>query len=483
MSRKDLKSISYWFLVFFAISSCIPIEDKIGPKVNDFDIQNTYFYQDTIDFSVIFTDNSGLDSGSIVIERISTVTPGPEAWFFLDTFNIRGRRIEPNFKIVVPEYKEVGEYTLTVFGYDEGGNPDTVRRIFNLQPDISSPVFDSLFIGLDKINDSTYLACRSSVINISGNVKDNLKLNRVGFSMNNGKENLSVNATDSLDLATLFRNQVNIPPDTQDSTVINLNIIAVDTFENRSIKTFKILVDCDDQSPKIEVIKSTPKLNAFNRVFVTQGGRFKIPELNIKDNRFISEATVYYNLQSDPLTLFGTTKINSSGPVNLNDFIKLEFDIPSSAPIGEVREVSIMAEDSIGNESEIAKITINVIEDESPLIIITDTYINNSAVAFDQVGYTPIKPGDFVTFDGKVEELNFLKSLQIYWSDELSVEDPQVNEVNFLQLPLNLSEYHNLFSFVIPDNALVGTKFKLVIVATDSKNQETKMIYLFEVSN
>ncbi|WP_020532439.1 hypothetical protein [Flexithrix dorotheae] len=483
MFKKSIKTIPFLFLVFLAISSCIPIEDKVGPRVNDFDIQATYFYQDTIDFSVIFTDNSGLDSGSIVIDRIPTVTPGPNAWFYLDTFDIRGRRIEPNFKIVVPEYKEVGEYILTVFGYDEGGNPDTVRRIFNLQSDNSFPVFDSLLIGLTQLNDSTYIACRSSIINISGNVKDNLKLNRVGFSMNNGKENLSVNSTDSLDLATLFGNQVNIPPDTQDSTIINLHIIAVDTFENRSVKTFKILVDCDDQSPKIEVIKSNPKLNSFNRVFVTQGGKLKIPELKIEDNRFISEASVYYNLQAEPLSLFGSTNINSSDPVNLNDFINLEFDVPLSAPIGEVREVSIMAKDSIGNESEITKIIINVIEDEPPLIIITDTYISNSAVAFNDTGYTPIKPGDFVTFDGKVEELNFLKSLKIYWSEESSVEAPLVNEVNFLQLPINLSEYHNLFSFVVPDNASLGTKFKLEIVPTDSKNQETKKVYLFEVSN
>ncbi|UZR96024.1 DUF4625 domain-containing protein [Chondrinema litorale] len=465
------------------MKSCIPIEDKISPQVNSFDINEVYYYQDTILFSVIFTDNSGLDSGSLVIEKMSDVsTPGPDAWYYESTFDIRGRRIAPDFEIEIPEYKETGDYLLTVYGFDEGGNPDTVRRVFKLEADQNFPAYNNLNISLDKLSDSVYTACRSEVIAFEGYVTDNLKLSQVGFSFGEDNQNLSFYSTDSIQLSEIFEDFVRIPPDTPDSTLLELNVIAIDTFNNTTIETFNIWVDCDDEAPSFYVKESAPLINSENRVKVIQGSELSITSMLVKENKLLQDVTVYYNKSTESLQEFASVTINSTDKETyLESFVELNFSVPLTDNIGDVREVTFVATDGAGNTSELYKIYIDVIPDYPPDLIITNTYINKVLTGFSEVSYIPVNVGDYITFAGKIEEQNALSLLEMYWYEEGLPPTVAYTFNTFVELPVNLSDFHDDSSFVIPENAQPGTNYILYIKATDSKGQESVIRYLFTV--
>ena len=483
-----MRFIRIFFLILttvYCLKSCIPIEDKISPQVNEFEIKDVYYYQDTILFSVIFTDNSGLDSGSLVIEKMADVsTPGPDAWFYENTFDIRGRRIAPDFQIEVPEYKETGDYMLTVYGFDEGGNPDTVRRVFNLVADNKLPEYKNLGISLEKLNDSIYTACRSEVISFNGYVTDNLKLSKIGFSFGEGNQNLSFYSTDSIQLREIFEDFVRIPPDTPDSTLLQLNVIAIDTFDNKTIETFNIWVECDDEAPQFYVEQTTPQINTENRVKVTQGSKFLIDKMLVSENRFLKDLTIYYNNSKETLQEFASITINSTEKeTDLNSLVDLSFDVPLSDNIGDVREITFVATDGAGNSTNLYKVYIDVIPDNPPNLLITNTYINRVLTTFSEEIYIPVKAGDFITFAGKIEELNALSILEIYWYEEGFPPSVALSFNSFDELPVNLSDFHDENSFVVPENAQVGFKYVLQIKAVDSKGQESLKNYLFEVIN
>jgi|GEM_PF-6539089 len=482
-----MRSINKYFFYFLYFSmllqACIPIEDKIGPQVNDFEIRETYYYQDTINFSVIFTDNSGLDSGSLIIEKLDQFEDqNSNAWFYLDTFNIRGRRIAPDFSIKIPEYKETGDYLITVFGFDEGGNPDTVKRVFTLEADASAPVFKNVSISLDAVNDSLYTACRSEVIRFDGYVTDNLKINQIGFGFSNTRDNTVFFSTDSVNIEDVLQDFVRIPPDTQDSTLITLEILAIDTFQNVGSKKYNILVACDDRPPTFNILKSSPSININNRVKVTQGGSLSINEMFIIENTNLRNVIVYYNKNNEILSELDNIDLRgTTGDVRLNDFIPLNFDIPLTDNPGEIREITFVATDESGNQSELYKVYIDVIPDNPPDLILTNTYINRIDNTFSEVSYIQVQAGDVISFAGKVEELNRLDLLEFYWYDE-SLLPALVNRFNtFPELPLNLVDYIEDDSFKVPENALSGTNYVLTIRAVDTQGQEDMKRFLFTV--
>ncbi|MDW7695413.1 hypothetical protein R9C00_27505 [Flammeovirgaceae bacterium SG7u.111] len=469
------------FVSVILVYGCIPIEDKINPKVQGLDIAGTYFYQDTIKFSVIFLDNNGLDSGSLLINKFPIETATEAAWSHIDTFEISGRRVEPSFEIVVPEYKELGTYLITVYGFDEGGNPDTVKRFFDLKGDETAPEINELKIGLEQDSEGNYKACRSTVIDVDGFASDNLNVNKVGFSWGGSKANLAFYSGDSIGLASVFDNKLIVPKNLPSDTLINLNIIAVDSFDNVGVKTIPIKIDCDDIAPSFSLVKSQPRVNINNRTFVTEGNQFTIEEIYVSDNRFTKSVSVYFNKLGEELSLYDEAELNTAETTELSQLLDLEFEIPASANIGDIYEVSLLASDSSGNNSELFVVQTIVIEDKAPLITITDTYINDVDTGFLLSGYTSIKAGEYVTFKGKVEEEFKLDLLQIYWFNERETPQVYLERNIFFSLPLNLASYHDQSSFAIPQSAVAGETYELKIYVVDSKGQEAEVVYKFVV--
>jgi hypothetical protein len=483
--QKIMKNWGLLALIGLYIISCIPIEDKINPAVGLVDLQSTYYYQDTIKIKTIFTDNNGMASGKITISRYPVADATGEAWVYADSFDLQGRRIEPEWDIVVPAYKQVGSYLLTLTGFDEGKNPDTLQRVFQIRADTQVPVFHETSIGLSTISDTLFLACRSEVVPIAGGVSDNLKISKIGYAWGNIQPTFLATSTDSLGLAALYRGNIVVPSNAKDGDLLSLQLVAVDTFGNSSTKKYKIKIDCDDQAPTVRVMKTTPSLSANRRVFVPEGGGFSIDRALAWDNRQIASATAYFQPSSSPLAVYASTEVGKSDTVNLADYLPLSFSLPTGAVPGEIYQITLRATDTLGNTSLDETFDVVVLEDAPPIVTVTDTYINGSPVAFSQNSSSPtmIAPKDVLTFSGKVEDQIGLETISFDWFNS-AASPVTVKIYKDLQTKLvSLSNLHNTSTFVVPSMVTEGARYTLTIHVWDTKAQETKVVYYFIVKS
>jgi len=485
-AKKDLqtwgKSLYPILIVSLLLAfGCIPIEDKINPEISVGELRPIYYYQDTLHFSLFLFDNSNTDSVHLTIGKMGVEVDGLPPWEYADSMRVEGRRVEPSFEIVVPEYKQTGNYLLTAYGFDEGGNVDTLQRLFQLEADNTPPVFESLTLGLQQNAEGQYIACRSEVLSIRGGVADNLHLKRLGFSLGEAAGNLIRVAADSMSIGQFLSDKVSIPTNIPDGSLLNFTIIAEDTFQNRSSHTFPILVNCDDRSPELTYMSSTPKLNNNFRASLRKGQVWQLSELMVADNRQVTSVSVFFNKKGRNLQPFAELQTESAGPFNLADSLPLNFTIPDNAFAGEIYEVSISAQDSAGNISPFFRAELQVVEDLPPSIIVTDTYRNEEWLRFAEDDYVAVRRGDYLSFDGKIDEDFQLVWLRYYWHQEGNTPEPHLEQSNFTQYPINLRNTYPEKAFRVPTNATLGSRWLLKIEAWDGQNQSVSRVYRFEV--
>ncbi len=484
--RKALTyKLAYALFTLLALANgCIPIEDRIDPLVEGTQVREVYFYNDTIQLSVSFSDNNQLDTGFVSIERLQGQPPSIyPPWSENIGVSLRGRRLDKDFTIAVPPFVAPGEYTLIISGRDVGGNQVTQTSNFFVQQDNIPPVFHNLAIGLSEGPDGVYQACRSEVIRITGGVSDNLSVVRLGFQLGTVSQGVLSVSADSLSVGDSFGNQVLVPPGIDNGTLLELTVFAIDTFNNRTEARFNIRVDCDDRPPVIFVGSTSPQADN-GRVQVVQGMDFRINNAVVTDDRLVANVKVYYNLLgANPVLRHEISPGTAS--VNLHEAVDLVFPIPVETPIGQIFELTILATDSEGNTSLPFIITVTVVEDGPPVIVVTNTYINGID--------TPLSPGTLnriarrqsFTLDGKVEEQLALTLFRLAWGPESEVNQGrgQISEFReFESLPLNLIDYFSANSFIVPPTAVIGSVYVLDIRAVDSRNQTTTLRYRFEVT-
>lgn len=478
--KKLLVPLGIFYIVIY---SCIPIEDVVPPQIDSFTLQEDaiYYYQDTLSFDVVYRDNALLDSGIIRVKKSETELSTPNDWDTIISLELVGRRLERGFSIRVPEFKTPGRYNVELVIFDQGKNSTSSTRSFLLEQDNTNPVFNGLKIDLEQGRDGTFQACRSEIIGIEGGVSDNLSVSRIGFQLSSGQNDAVAVSADSLAVGSFFGSSVVVPSNVPNGELLTLTVFAIDTFQNRVEQDFIINVACDDEPPQITIAQTSPSLNANSFANVAQGTRFSIDSLVISDNEYLSTARVFFNTQGEPLTELYNRELNTSNPVDLSDSVNLVFEIPDDAAIGLTREITIVATDSSGNRTpNPTVITFSVIEDVAPVILITNTYINRVETSWSTTDTTPLSIGDEINFDGKVEELNRLSNLTVFWGEE-SNPTAVINLKEFSSLPLNLSSIQDTRTFRVPNNAEPDSIFLLRIVATDSRNQSTEVSYRFRI--
>jgi len=466
---------------WLAMVACIPIEDKINPEVEGLlSLRETYFYQDTLAFTAVFLDNSGMDSGSFQVEKTGIEASGAPPWQYRESFDMEGRRVEPAFSVTVPEYVQTGEYLLTVFGFDQAGNTDTLQRAFAVEADNRLPVFHQAGISLKLQADSLYHACRGEIIAIRGGVSDNLKISLAGFRLGDGNENLLATSADSVDLGGLLQNGVQVPPNIADGTLLELLIIAEDTFRNRGTLSFPVLVDCDDQPPMLALTASVPEV-VQRPVAVPKGGLFRVTSFSVTDNRFLQHAEVYFNPAGEPLRPYQQVPLQTAEAVNLAEVTSLDFAIPDDVVSGQLFDLNINATDSAGNVSPFWRLQLMAVDDLPPNILLTDLYINRQRVQFSAEEALPVNPGDIITFDGRADDRFSLDYVKMWWQPEAAPADLVVEASGFEQLPVNLADLHSYGTFRIPGSARPGQVYLLKLQATDGKEQAASVVYRFRV--
>jgi hypothetical protein len=480
-----MKKIFYLLVAMvMGFMACIPLEDiespTVSPNIQDFPLEDTYFYSDIIKIKAVYTDNSLLDTVGVQIKK-KNLLPNEDPWDYSFIVDIDGRRYDTLFEIPVPNYKAIGDYEIILFARDGEGNFSSETNEFALGGDIGAPIIDNLEIGLPKLN-GQYIACRSTIVPIiSGTATDNLEINKIEVTIDGGAPSPITVSGASINIAQVlapFASNLRIPPNATNNSIVNFTISVVDGAGNKSSKNFEILVNCDDQAPTLEFVSSEPEIDENRQVSIIQGTDFEILEIIAQDNSFLDSAFVYFYPSTEEPILVDSVELSTSEVVNLAEVMDLVFSIPVNDPIGKKYDVVVVVTDTTGRSIDY-RIELTVLEDKAPSIFVGPTYVRNVTTTFSENINNPVavKVGDFITFDGRVEEDNEITNFVIKWGDNVVVDLDEFNSST-----LNLADYNDEQSCIVPRNTPIGTTFVLYISVTDSRNQKIERSYYFIVS-
>ena len=474
-------------VIYAMIKGCIPIEDKIDPVIvisaedGAIELTSEYYYDDSVKFKVLYTDNDALDSVVVSVSKIIT-TEGND-WHFIDTLNLIGsRRFEKSYSIYLPKFVSVGDYQILFECYDQGQNLISIDQNFELRADSTPPTFVGLELNLATYDDgpeADYRGCRSEIVKILGGANDNLLLKRVGVSYSNfvAEGVVTVFSDSTLVLDSIFKNDIKIPSFIDDGEILELTFFAYDTAidtretaidptrGNLTEQIIRIYVGCDDEPPLVTWAKSLPSvaLNpSGNTVEIVSGQKLILQELLISDNRQLDSIKIFYNLENDPLTLVYEQFDINAPTLTLTDS---EYLVSIDAEPIDIYQINIFAWDTTGNANEPFVVNLNPIQNKKPTIEVTGVQVNDVNTDFTTVPI-PVHAGDIVTIDGKVEDDYILDGIRIDWG--LSGSEAVVVDNSGLNVEvININDLIGAGGLAIPVSASPGETYQLIIVAED----------------
>ncbi len=491
---------AYFIVLAMIAASCIPVVDEREPIVNQhpsIELSEIYYYETKIRFKLTLRDNNALSILRISINHKDQAKASPNDFSYFQQLNIQGRRLDRTFEVFVDKSKfyRVGTYEIRAVVFDKYDNSRTLIREFELKADSIPPVFENLALGLVPYSDprvADYVACRSQIVKVFGQVRDNLLLTRVGVRFPgtlNGvaqEEIVSVLYDKFIKLDTFFKNNLVIPPGAKDGEVLTMTFYAYDTAidnrvtaenpfsGNRVERSFKILVQCDDQPPVIEVLAVLPRFVAPKEVSLVEGGTLRITNAKVSDNKGLSKIWVAFNREGRDVNIVDSLIIRDfSTSVNLSaSGLRSVFDVPPTARPGDIFNLSYFAQDSAGNFAEPYVIKISIIENQPPTIQITDTYVNGIPRAFSTSASLPlpVSASDVIRFDGKVDDDYLLSSVSAIWNGNLVISRLSPST------PFDWASAQTNTTFVVPTRV---TSFELRLQATDEKGLESSKVYYF----
>lgn len=482
MVKVCFRSIVLWCLAASLYTACIPLEDKIVPGIDVTDIRATYYFLDTIRFTAIFTDNNALDSGTITIRRHPESLHSAESWSFRKKIRLNGRRLEPEIEIPIPPYYETGEYMLRITSTDGGGNKGILEQTFILDGDPIPPAFHGAAISLPfQEQPGYYLGCRSQVVEVLGEVTDNLHLKRIGFAWDQQAPNLTFVSAQAIGLSNTLGRAIQVPATVENGTLLNLHLIAIDTFNNQSRKTFQVLVSCDDSRPGIQVELTSPAWVPGQPVFVIQGTPFQLVKGQVTDDQSLSSFEAFFQRKGQPrMSVFQQTFPALTKTVHFSDLGCLCFTLPPKASPGEVWEVILVAHDEVGNVTEMPPIELVVKADEPAWITVTNSFLNDVPTAFSQTTAVKMPRGTYIALQGKAEDMVGIEKVAFFWNSLSAGKQPIHEILTDGRKVVNLHDLITATSFVMPFNAATGSTWALTIEVTDTKGQVTTLAYLFQ---
>jgi hypothetical protein len=478
-----------WFTILLLVVagySCIPIEDNILPQIERLELRDSvYFYRDTLSVRLSVRDETTLDTLRLRISK-NRLNPLDQNPWVLDSIIplLGGRRYSDTLLLEVPAFVNTGSYNVQLTTQDAGSNSVIRNRNFLILSDTLSPRFQDLSLSLEQNPDGTYSTCRGEAFNVSGLVTDNLALTRVGFRVNGSIPSFDQVSGNSFNLADLsFNNALVTPANASDGIPVTFTLVAVDTFNNRSTFDFTLIPDCDDLSPEIQLGTTRPNLLEGNEVNITQGGRFRINNLFIEDNRALATASVFFNISQRDPELFSEVDLQGASQVNLADSVALLFDIPEFAPIGQIYELLISATDTTGLTSLPLSIRLTVVEDDPPSIVLTNTLVNGEEVRYSEDEAVEVRADDVLALEGKIEELNELVRVRLAILNGAS--GAVVSQFVFNNpdnaLAVTISDLYPEGGLRIPTTAEPGEIYLLQLRAVDNKDQVNEQLFQFLV--
>ena len=480
-----------WFLVAF--SACIPIEDRIAVQIVTLEGIRNYNVPDTIRLRLVATDNFALDSLNIRIER-ETPPSSPTPFVYAPApIKLRGRRIEDTLKIPIPKTTPVGNYRLQLSLWDKSRkstNAAVRDTVFQILADNKAPNFVAIEpVGLSRDANGNYIVCRSSVIRLNGLIVDNVRVRDVRASFPNNLLNAArVTNQDTVRLRTLFDNDLRIPTDTPDGTVLPLSIIATDVEGNVAAPlVIRFVVNCDDQAPVINIVETNPNIGNAREISLVEGSSLQFVKGDITDNNALQSITISFNElnQNRQVIVSRTFSNTTTKTITLEQLLPNPLTLPSSAVAGSQYEFIITARDLAGNVSVPYRLVITVRRDEPPILFIANVYIDGREIAqATQISNLSVLAGQTLQVEGKVEEDRALEYFRINFGLAGTAQLPNLINLNTAQikLPFDFADPLSTNRFRIPENARAGQQYVLEIRVKDLKNPEVLRRFILTVN-
>ncbi len=494
------KRYLFLFLLVSFLGACIPIEDKFKPFILNFDLEDSYFLQDSILIAATLTDDIGIET---VIVSVGYDDPtAPSAWSKIDSFSTRGGRVfNLDTFFVVPTRIKQGNYFMTITVRDVGGNLETATENFQILGDARGPVFSEVLIANmpeDELGapsngsdfGGSYLACANQSVFFTGTLTDNLgiaKLEAYYENLPDGIEGLSesriLDNREEVSMENIFGDDLKIPLGLTPEDKFLLVLEATDKDGNTSRYEFDLTIDedCDSEAPIVNVLETFPDIDLeLNQASIVQGDTLFVTAVEVTDNKKIRRFLAKLRTPTAGETVLIDDSVDVEA-LYVPEVIAVP--IPVTARPGSDFELILLAGDDRGNVSEPYSIMIDVLRDTPPEIFVTTaTEIAPTgatrSLSLSTVTPVGIKENRRLRIDGKIKEDIAFKSIKILWGAAGS-EEEQVNLSEDDLFGLSIYDFSTGSNeYLVPDVA-VGTVLNLIIEASDNRDQTVKIIYKF----
>ncbi len=490
MKKKTPDNFFKYFLAFglyclllSGTQSCIPIEDRLLPILTVEEPLKYFYWQDTLALNAVATDNDR------IAEVIINIDPkdAKSLWRVERKINANGRKFDINFREIVPFHALAGTYRVTITCRDSKKNQATFAYDIEVLGDIRAPSFIGLQpINLDEYDESKYLACRSQTILFEGMLKDNAELSNLTVEFEGYPRIVyNLNGKDSIDIGKTVGEDIRVPQAALNGSTLELNFIAVDKDGNQSRKTFEIYIDCDDEPPVLTLTTTEPAFSE-NRLTVIQGTDLLITEAVAKDNIYLGDLVILFNKRGAETDTVFYEALDSDVPVQIEEvFGEIAVNMPADAMPGDRYDFYMYVTDSSDLKSNVVYLEVITGRDEPPLMLITNTEVNDAEKNWKTTEQNIVAPGDKLRFDGKILEdvaLEYVKiSFGLAANPELKV-DLTADDLEG-KLPFNFADLMSENEFEIPQRNPIAPYdlYAITIEAKDRKNAPVKVIYLFKV--
>jgi len=464
-------------------AACIPVVDRFAPEIDTLSpLRDSYFVQDTIRLILSFGDNDRLDSAIVTVLKIGDTSSDRQVWNPTITRRLFGRRFDDTLRIVIPANAPLGTYQMTVRLFDLAKNQTARQFQFNVLGDARPPVIRQLaLVGLQRDLAGDYLVCRQTILNLVGLATDNIRIREVKAEIAGVFSVTRTVNSDSVRFDGLFGRDLRIPSNVPDNVRLLLVITVTDHNNNSVTRNFILWVSCDQEPPQIRIQRTEPQIDSVRAVRLFEGDGFRILAGTITDNRRLGRLAITFNPIGERRdTVF---RANLTGnAVQLGSLLDGVIFRPPANAVGRTYEINLFAADSARNNAPPFQILLNVIKDEPPRIILTETRIGNQPVTLSttQANFLPI--GEELRIFGKILEDRALEYVQIFWgpaSNPTRVVNLTASELT--SLPFDLSDPRSVNRFVIMPSGTTPASLEYILElrAKDTRNPEVKLTYRF----
>ncbi|AZQ63671.1 hypothetical protein EI427_15995 [Flammeovirga pectinis] len=499
-----LQNVALYILFLTGFISCIALEDDFSPSISsDSFLNDTYYYKDSFQLNITFTDNVLIEEAQVTIGKVDASLDSTDLEFTFDSvFTTQARLLILDSAILIPAYVSTGEYFLALRNTDTGGNIIADTTYFMVGTDTLSPSLSDLTVmSAIEGNQENTAYCRGEYLALSGLISDNIGINKVGVQIGTSSPRYFLADGENITLESIVENQIFIS-DSLANGVYDLTISMEDVFGNVKTEVQSINVNCDDVPAQFVSYAETNgiEIPSDRVVLMFPGENFSLSSLIFEDEGGLDSMRLEVSYISVP------SAVGSAGTVVEAPVVNLALDGATTVDLatlttfnfgfnqtgvdaGETIFVNVKVKDQeqTWDNASFFRFSLVAREDLAPSINITDLIFNESKeyIPENTVQELTLTEDLNISIEGKVDENVGLSSITYTFTDDYGYNAPMTSTfTDFTTYPVDLGVMFGNVSFPIRqsldhEGVLIYT---LEVVATDIKGQVDTVTYNFSVN-